>query len=291
MKTLLWIVLATTLAGLLSAALASLFLLLPERRRTHLLPHLISFATGAMLAAALLGLLPEAIASVGPSRIQAIGASVLGGIALFFVLEKLVLWRHCHVEDCESHGTPATQPGHGHAGRDPGHGHAHVQVVSAMPAAQVSEAARDKAAGYIVVFGDGVHNAFDGVLIAAAFLTDTRLGVVTTLAIAAHEVPQELGDLAVLLHSGMSPLRAMFFNVASSMTSVIGGVLGCLALERTLDVLPYAISVAAASLIYVAVADLIPGLHRRVDPFGSVMQVVLIGAGVALIGVMEMALG
>lgn len=277
MNNLLWIILATTLAGLLSAALASLFLLLPEKRRSNLLPHLISFATGAMLAAALLGLLPEAIASVGPSRIQAIGASVLGGIALFFVLEKLVLWRHCHVEDCESHGTPATHEGHGH-GHNPG-------------SPQVTDAARDKAAGYIVVFGDGVHNAFDGVLIAAAFLTDTKLGLVTTLAIAAHEVPQELGDLAVLLHSGMSPLRAMFFNIASSMTSVIGGVLGYLALERTLDVLPYAISVAAASLIYVAVADLIPGLHRRVDPFGSVMQVVLIGAGVALIGVMEMALG
>ncbi len=288
MKTLLWIILATTLAGLLSAALASLFLLLPEKRRSNLLPHLISFATGAMLAAALLGLLPEAIASVGPSHVQGIGAAVLGGIALFFVLEKLVLWRHCHVEDCESHGTPATLE-HGHA-----HGHAHGQNqlrAHSHGGPTVSDAARDKAAGYIVVFGDGVHNAFDGVLIAAAFLTDTRLGLVTTLAIAAHEVPQELGDLAVLLHSGMSPLRAMFFNIASSMTSVIGGVLGYLALERTLDVLPYAISVAAASLIYVAVADLIPGLHRRVDPFGSVMQVVLIGAGVALIGVMEMALG
>jgi zinc and cadmium transporter len=287
-KTLLWIILATTLAGLLSAALASLFLLLPEKRRSNLLPHLISFATGAMLAAALLGLLPEAIASVGPSHVQGIGAAVLGGIALFFVLEKLVLWRHCHVEDCESHGTPATLE-HGHA-----HGHAHGQNqlrAHSHGGPTVSDAARDKAAGYIVVFGDGVHNAFDGVLIAAAFLTDTRLGLVTTLAIAAHEVPQELGDLAVLLHSGMSPLRAMFFNIASSMTSVIGGVLGYLALERTLDVLPYAISVAAASLIYVAVADLIPGLHRRVDPFGSVMQVVLIGAGVALIGVMEMALG
>jgi zinc and cadmium transporter len=280
MSTLGWIILATALGGLLSAALASTFLLLPEARRSRLLPHLISFATGAMLAAALLGLLPEAIASVGPTHIQAIGAAVLGGIALFFVLEKLVLWRHCHVENCESHGTPATlDHGHGHA-HDKGHG-----------PGQVSDAARDKAAGYIVVFGDGVHNAFDGVLIAAAFLTDVRLGVVTTLAIAAHEVPQELGDLAVLLHSGMSPLRAMFFNVASSMTSVIGGVLGYLALQRALGVLPYAISVAAASLIYVAVADLIPGLHRRVDPFGSVMQVVLIGAGVALIGVMEMALG
>ena len=170
-----WILLATFLGGALSAALASVFLLLPESRRTWLLPHLISFATGAMLAAALVGLLPEAIESVGPQRIQAIGAAVLAGIGLFFVLEKLVLWRHCHARDLRN---PFAARDH-----------------------------RDRAAGWIVLFGDGVHNAFDGVLIAAAFLTDAKLGVVTTLAITAHEIPQELGDLAVLLHAGMSPVR------------------------------------------------------------------------------------
>jgi zinc and cadmium transporter len=258
--TLAWILLATLFGGLLSAALASLFLLLGERRRARALPHLISFATGAMLAAALLGLLPEAMAGVGPGRIQGIGAAVLAGIALFFILEKLVLWRHCHTEDCESHQVP-----------DGAH--------------------RDQAAGWIVLIGDGVHNAFDGVLIAAAFLTDIRLGVITTLAITAHEVPQELGDLAVLLHAGMKPRRALLFNAASSLTSILGGLLGYFALQGTLDVLPYAISVAAASLIYVAVADLIPGLHRRTDPAGSVVQVLLIGAGVAVIALTETLLG
>jgi zinc and cadmium transporter len=257
--TLIWILLATFLGGLLSATLASAFLLLPEARRSRLLPHLISFATGAMLAAALLGLLPEAVASVGPERIQAIGAAVLGGIALFFVLEKLVLWRHCHTEDCEGH----------------------------VP----SDAHRDRAAGFIVLFGDGVHNAFDGVLIAAAFLTDPKLGLVTTLAITAHEVPQELGDLAVLLHAGMKPARALWFNVASSLTSILGGLAGYLALSRSLSVLPYAISVAAASLLYVAVADLIPGLHRRVDPRAGVTQVLLIGCGVLVIWLAEKWLG
>jgi zinc and cadmium transporter len=246
-----WIVLATFLGGALSAALASVFLLLSESRRAWLLPHLISFATGAMLAAALIDLLPEAIASVGPQRIQAIGAAVLAGIALFFMLEKFVLWRHCHIESCETHSP--------------------------------HESHRDRAAGWIVLFGDGVHNAFDGVLIAAAFLTDIRLGIVTALAITAHEIPQELGDLAVLLHAGMGPVRAMWFNAASSMTSILGGLLGYLALRRTLDVLPYAISVAAASLIYVAVADLIPTLHRRVDARAAVAQVVLIGCGIAVI--------
>ena len=260
MHILLWILLATFLGGLLSAALASLFLLLDRERRAHLLPHLISFATGAMLAAALLGLLPEAVAGVGPGRIEGIGAALLGGIGLFFVLEKLVLWRHCHTEDCESHHLP-----------DDRH--------------------RDRAASWIVLVGDGVHNAFDGVLIAAAFLTDLRLGVVTALAITAHEVPQELGNLAVLLHAGMKPSRALLFNALTSLTSILGGLLGYFALKGTLDVLPYAISVTAASLIYVAVADLIPGLHKRVDPAGSAVQVLLIGAGIAVIAVTETLLG
>jgi zinc and cadmium transporter len=254
-----YILLATFLGGALSAALASLFLLLPEARRAWLLPHLISFATGAMLAAALIGLLPEAIESVGPQRIEAIGAAVLAGIALFFVLEKLVLWRHCHQEECEGH----------------------------LP----HEAQRDRAAGWIVLFGDGVHNAFDGVLIAAAFLTDVKLGVVTALAITAHEIPQELGDLAVLLHARMSPARALWFNAASSLTSILGGLLGYFALRGTLDVLPYAISVAAASLIYVAVADLIPSLHRRVDPRAGLAQLLLIGCGVAVIAAAQRWLG
>jgi zinc and cadmium transporter len=256
---LIWILLATFGGGALSAALASVFLLLPESRRSWVLPHLISFATGAMLAAALIGLLPEAVESVGPQRIQSIGAAVLAGIALFFVLEKLVLWRHCHHADCEEHSPHQQQ--------------------------------RDQAAGWIVLFGDGVHNAFDGVLIAAAFLTDAKLGVVTTLAITAHEIPQELGDLAVLLHARMSPARALWFNAASSLTSILGGLFGYFALRRTLDVLPYAISVAAASLIYVAVADLIPSLHRRVDPRAGLAQVLLIGCGVAVIAAAEHWLG
>jgi zinc and cadmium transporter len=255
MNLLFWIVLATAFGGVLSAALAGTFLLLPESRRAQLMPHLISFATGAMLAAALLGLLPEAIASVGPARVPAIGAALLAGIALFFVLEKLVLWRHCHTEDCESH----------------------------VP----HDGDRDQAAGWLILFGDGMHNVLDGVLIAAAFLTDVRLGLVTAIAITAHEVPQELGSLAVLLHAGMPARRAMLLNVLSSLTSVIGGVVGYFALEHALEAQPYAIAVAAASLIYVAVADLIPGLHRRVDPRGSFMQVLLIALGVGVIAAVE----
>jgi zinc and cadmium transporter len=261
MNVLVWIIAATAFGGMLSALLAGTFLTLAPQRRSSAMPHLISFATGAMLAAALLGLLPEAVEAVGPTRVPAIGAALLGGITLFFVLEKLVLWRHCHVEDCEPH-----QP------HDHGHG-------------------RERAAGWLVLFGDGLHNVLDGVLIAAAFLTDVRLGLVTALAITAHEVPQELGGLAVLLNSGMPARRALAFNVLSSMTSVFGGLAGYFALKHSLAALPYAIAVAAASLLYVAVADLIPGLHRRVDPRGSAMQVLLIGLGVVTIVLAEMLTG
>jgi zinc and cadmium transporter len=257
--TLAWIVLATFGGGAASAALASVFLLLPQVRRAALLPHLISFATGAMLAAALLDLLPEAVASVGLAHLQAIGATVLGGIGLFFVLEKFILWRHCHAQSCQTHAPCASQ--------------------------------RDRAAGWIVLFGDGVHNVFDGVLIAAAFLTDAKLGLVTTLAITAHEIPQELGDLAVLLHAGMSGRRALWFNAASSLAAILGGLAGYFALRRTLTLLPYAICVAAASLLYVAVADLIPGLHRRMAPGAGLAQVLLIGCGVALIALAGRWLG
>jgi zinc and cadmium transporter len=259
LSSLSWVLLATLLGGLLSAALASVFLLLPATRRNALLPHLISLATGAMLAAALLDLLPEAISAAGLTHLQRIGAAVLLGIGLFFVLEKLVLWRHCHDPD---------QAGHAH--------HEH---------------ARDQAAGWIVLFGDGVHNAFDGVLIAAAFLTSPKLGLVTALAITAHEIPQELGDLAVLLHAGMSPVRAMIFNAASSLTSVLGGLAGYFALHGALQYLPYALAIAAASLLYVAVADLMPSLQRRVDPLGSFLQVLLIGVGVGIIALAQYLLG
>lgn len=249
--TLLWIVLATLLCGLVSTLVASLFLLLPDARRMRLMPHLISFATGAMLAVALIGALPEAVANAGPERLRAVGMAVLGGIVLFFVLEKLVLWRHCHAHDCEAHVPVETQ--------------------------------RRRAAAWIVLFGDGVHNLFDGVLIAAAFLTDVKLGVVTVLAICAHEIPQEFGDYAVLLHSGMSRARAFWLNILMSLTSIAGGLIGYYALHEAYEILPYALAITAASLLYIAVADLIPGLHKRTDARAGIAQVALIAAGVAVI--------
>lgn len=255
MPLLVWIILFTALGGALSALAASLFLIAPESVRVRVLPHLVSFATGALLSAALLGLLPHAVESAGVSQAHTVGLALLAGLLIFFVLEKLVLWRHCHQEVCEGH----------------------------VPHAHDHHNGRDAASASLILIGDGFHNLLDGVLIAAAFMTDLHLGVVTALAVFTHEIPQEVGDLAILLHSGMSRLRALTLNLLTSITSVIGGVLAYFALAHLTQVLPYAIAIAASSFLYIAVADLIPELHRRVDPGSGVKQFACIVLGVAVI--------
>jgi zinc and cadmium transporter len=267
LNTLAWIILVTLVSGVLSVLAAGLFLALPGKQREAALPHLVSFATGALLGAALLALIPHAVLGAGSERVHEVGIALIAGIALFFVLEKFLLWRHCHDDLCDTH----TVGGHLHHHE---HGHAH---------AQVHDDARRKASGSLVLVGDALHNVLDGVLIAAAFLTDVHLGIVTAIAIMAHEIPQEVGNFAVLLHSGVSRRRALALNLLTSLTAVIGGVVGYFALETAARLLPFALAVAASSLLYVAVADLIPGLHRRIDPRSSVMQVVLIALGIAVI--------
>ena len=259
MNTLAWIILVTLVSGVLSVLAAGLFLALPGRQREAVLPHLVSFATGALLGAALLALIPHAVIGAGSERVHEVGIALIAGIALFFVLEKFLLWRHCHDDHCDTH----TVGGHTHQ--------------------QVHDNARRKASGSLVLVGDALHNVLDGVLIAAAFLTDVHLGIVTAVAIMAHEIPQEVGNFAVLLHSGVSRGRALALNLLTSLTAVIGGVVGFFALETAVRLLPFALAVAASSLLYVAVADLIPGLHRRTDARSGVTQVLLIGLGVAVI--------
>jgi zinc and cadmium transporter len=262
-NTLSLIIAFTFLGGVVGVLTASVFMLAPERIRSRSLPFMVAFATGALLGAALLGLLPEAVELAGPHGYQSVGLSLLGGIALFFILEKLVLWRHCHEDHCETH-TPG-EHSHGHASDD----------------------SRRRSSGAMVIVGDTVHNVLDGVLIAAAFLIDAKLGVMTGIAVLAHEVPSEVGDFAVLLHSGMSRARAMFWNLLSALGSVVGGVIGYFALAGLRPWLPYALGVSAACLLYVAVADLIPGLHRRTDLKTSIWQVILIALGVALVAGVE----
>jgi len=273
LNTLIWIILATLVSGVLSVLAAGTFLALPSRTRNNVLPHLVSFATGALLGAALLALIPHAVEAAGMENVHEVGIALIAGIALFFVLEKFLLWRHCHDDHCAEHPV-GVEDGHDHHAHDQSHAHQH-------------EAARKKASGALVLVGDALHNVLDGVLIAAAFLTDTHLGIVTALAIMAHEIPQEVGNFAVLLNSGISRRRALLLNLLTSLTAVIGGVIGYFALEQALAILPFAVAVAASSLLYVAVADLIPGLHRKIDPRSSITQVLLIGLGIALIAFAE----
>jgi len=245
--TLLWIIAATVAGGLLSVAAAAALAL---NARAAWVPVLVSYAVGALLGAAFLELLPHAFEMA--DSLEQMAATVLAGILLFFVLEKLVLWRHCHVEQCEAHDPP--QPTHDH-GRS----------------------------GLMIMIGDTFHNFVDGILIAAAFLASHELGVVTAIAIIAHEVPQEVGDFVILLHSGYTKARALFFNMLSSAAMVAGGAIGYFALQSVEHWIPSLLGLAAASMLYVSVADLIPGLHKRPELRETLQQVVMIVLGVATI--------
>ncbi|GDX84552.1 ZIP family metal transporter [Methylococcaceae bacterium] len=264
---LLLIIIFTAVGGVLSVLAAGIFLLLPEKNRLKVLPHGISFAIGALLAVAFWGLIPEAFEHAKPDEIQWLSGTILAGILGFFVLEKLLLWRHCHSGECEAHGDDE----HQHPEHSNGHSHGHGA----------------KTAGTFIILGDAIHNFVDGVLIGAAFLMDVQLGIVTSLAVATHEIPQEVGDFAILLQSGYSQKKALFYNILASLTTVIGGILAYFSLDSLHDSLPYFLALAASSFIYIAVADLIPSLHKRTDTKTSLQQIILIGAGVTLICTME----
>jgi len=296
---LVWIILFTAVGGIASAAFAGLFLLVPEAAGRRLLPHFVSYATGALLGAALLALLPEAMEGVGPDGAHSIGVALLVGLGVFFVIEKLVLWWHTHGNG-NGHGhsdghDQAHGHGHGHEhghdhdqaqGHDHGHAHGHDHGDAhghEHARGHDGDSGRAAASGVLVIIGDSIHNALDGVLIAAAFLTSFPLGLVTTFAVAAHEIPHRVGDFAILVHSGMSRGRALVMNMATGLTSIIGGVAAYFGLQRAIGALPYALALAAAGFLYIAVAGLIPGLHRRADPRTSLAQVILMGLGVGTI--------
>jgi len=262
MSSLTWILGSTLLGGALSVLLAGMFAFAAH---PGWVPRLVSFAVGTLLGAGFLEVLPHALEE-GPA--ESVAIAVLGGLLAFFVLEKLVLWRHCHHEECEVHGVDALEHAHDHNhGHKHGHDHDHGR------------------AGMMILVGDTFHNFVDGILIAGAFLADVQLGIVTALAIIAHELPQETGDFLVLLHSGYSKSKAMLYNLLSSLAMVVGGLLGYLALEGMQELTPYLLGVAAASMIYVAVADLIPGLHKRPELSATLEQVLLIGLGIAAVTV------
>jgi zinc and cadmium transporter len=249
MSTLAYILLACLGGTVLSLALASFVAL---RVKASWVPTLVSYAVGALLGVAFLDLLPHIFHEArNPQRAAAF---VLAGILVFFVLEKLLLWRHHHHHsDEEQHEAEEEM-------RHTGHDHGR--------------------SGWMIVFGDSFHNFTDGVIIAGAFLADVKLGVVTSLAIIAHEIPQEIGDFLVLLHSGFGRTKALIWNAVSGLSAVLGGLIAYFALSAVSDWLPEILAFAAASMIYVAVADLIPGLHRRTALKDSLTQVTFIALGV-----------
>lgn len=234
-----WIALGLSLLGGLGGLLvASGVLLIRDPFRAKLIPWLVSYAVGALLGISMMGLLPESLESLPAARVF---ATLLGGILLFFILEKLVLWRHCHTHDCEVHESTVAS----------------------------------------VMIGDTFHNFVDGAVIAAAVLTSVPLGVSTAVAVAAHEIPQEIGDFAILLHAGYSRRKALLLNVVSALASAAGAIAAFLAFDIVPRTLPYFLVLAASSFLYVAMADLIPGLHRGRTDASSLRQIILIALGIA----------
>lgn len=242
-----WWVIAFSLTGSVGAAAGGgVILLLRDDKRKRLLPSLLSYAAGTLLGAAFLGMLPRALETQPAAPVL---GTVLAGLVLFFVLEKALVWRHCHDEDCDVHG----------------------------------------AAGPLLLIGDGLHNFIDGLVIAAAFLVSVPLGVGTSVAVIAHEVPQEVGDLAVLLHGGYKKRRAFALNLLSSMTTIPGALLGLFALGTARPLVPYVLAVSAASFIYIAVADIVPSLHRQRGVAQGLLQVLALLAGVGTIVLIRIA--
>ena len=219
---------------------ASSLLLFNESIRRRIVPWLVSYAVGALLGVALLELLPEALTELAPTPVF---ATLLAGILAFFILEKLVLFRHCHTDNCEVHDAAAT----------------------------------------LVLIGDAFHNFVDGAIIAAAVITSVPLGINTAIAVAAHEIPQEVGDTAILLASGYSRGRALLLNVVSGASGLLGAVAAFSAVSAVPGVRPYVLAFSSASLLYIAMSDLIPNLHRGQLDTSAVRQVVLLCAGIATI--------
>jgi zinc and cadmium transporter len=247
--TLFYIVLATLAGGLLSVCIAAS---LTVGVLSRVVQNLVSLSTGVLLSTALLSVLPEAFES--DASPQSLFAALLVGLLFFFLLEKAELYRHGHHHEHDHH--------HHHHGFDS------------------QQAGRG---GWTVLLGDSIHNFCDGIIIAAAFLADTRLGIVTALAIVAHEIPQEVGDYIVLLNAGFTRAKALLYNAISGLAAVLGGVLGYFVVGPWEAAFPYLLVVAASSFIYVAIADLIPQLQHRLTLRETLAQLGWLAVGLSVV--------
>lgn len=248
-STLVYIIAAALVSATLSISAAALvsFTLL-----ARVVDRMVAFSTGCLLSAALLHMLPEAVESSADGH--TLFALLLAALLGLFLLEKLAVLRHSHHHEGDAHDHD-----HGYDLRQAGRG------------------------GWPILVGDAIHNFADGIVIAAAFMADVKLGVVAAASIVAHEIPSEIGDFMVLLNAGFSRVRAYAFNLLSSAASLLGALAGYALLDRAATLVPYALVIAAGSFIYIALSDLVPQLHREGRARESVLQIALIGLGVAVI--------
>lgn len=249
--TTIWIVaLALSVVGSIGGLLvAGLLLFLDKPLRARVVPWLVSFAVGTLLGAAALSLMPEALETISPTRAFAV---MLGGILTFFLLEKLVLLRHCHDDtDCQVHQSTAT----------------------------------------LVIVGDAVHTFVDGVAIAASTLVSIPTGIMTALAAIAHEIPQEAGDFGILLAAGHSRRKALSLNAISALGGLLGAALMLIFGASVPMAQPYVLAFAAGNFLYVALSDLVPHLHRGEAEPGNLGQAVLIALGLATIAGLHQLFG
>ncbi len=239
--TLLYTILALLATSIGSVMLSSSMLLLNNKWLHRTSEYLLYLAGGTLMGSALLGLIPEASHEM---HLEDVLLWLAIGIVLFFILEKIILWRTCHDEHCER---------------------------------------QSHAAAPMILIGDAFHNAIDGVVIAASFLTSTELGIFVTMSVVLHEIPQELGDFGILIKSGFSRKKALFYNLLSGSTSLFAGILAYFLLDYIESIIPYALIFAAASFLYVAMADLIPEMHKETKFKPSLIQILLIIAGLVII--------
>ena len=251
-STLSSILLATTLAGLISISAAAFF---SYSLLSKMVERMVSLSVGILLSTSLLHALPEAFES--NANVHTLFATLLAGLLGFFLLEKFSILRHSHHYEGDGHGHE-----HGHDAHEAGK------------------------SGWMILVGDSLHNFTDGILIAAAFLADPKLGIITALAIIAHEIPQEIGDFIVLLNAGFSKTRAYVYNVICSLMAVVGGLVGYYALGSGMQWIPYVLVLASSGFIYIAVSDLMPQMQRRATLRESVPQFILIGLGVLIVVVL-----
>lgn len=235
------LLLALFLGSIGSILLASVVFFLPKRKLEGLTNILMYFAGGSLLGAAFLGLIPELLEH---NKSEHIFAYIPIGILIFFIIEKIVLWRICVNQNCERH------------------------VHAAAP---------------MITIGDAFHNAIDGIAIAASFSISVNFGILTTLSVMMHEIPQELGDFGVLLRSGLSRKKALLYNVISGSSAIVFGVAAYFLMNKIQLIIPFLLSLSASSFIYISLADLIPEMHRKTRLKDSITQIIFVFLGMLMI--------